>query len=210
MKIVRLALVASTLAALVGAPEVTAQVDLEITPFGGGAFFLADPPNRFALHRGQNAPLIVDEGRFDDAWTAGMNVGVRVNEDWGFEGMFSWIPTKLSAQDGITGKEDVNGYMYGVTALYYIPLDGPARPFLGLGAGGETFDYETESIETHHEFMGNVVGGLFVALDDRIGVRLEARDCFARFDSGLAAVDHAWENDLMVTMGLSFRTALGR
>jgi hypothetical protein len=79
-----------------------------------------------------------------------------------------------------------------------------------VGVGGETFVYERPDLETHNEMMGNVVGGLFVPVAKAVGLRLEARDCFARFNSGLASVKNSWENDLMLTMGLSFRTDLAR
>ena len=207
MKMVRGTLTALALVALC-TPALTAQVELEVTPFVGGTVFLADPPNQFRLGRTQGSPLTVQGGSFDDAWTLGVNAGVRFAENWSVEGLFSWIPTSLSARSGLVGKEDVNGYMYGVTLLYYVPVDWPVTPFLGLGAGGETFDYESVGLETESEFMGNVVGGLFLPLNDTFGLRFEARDCFARFDSGINTVDDAWENDLMLSVGFSFRTPI--
>jgi hypothetical protein len=57
--------------------------------------------------------------------------------------------------------------------------------------------------------MGNVVGGLFLPLTEGVGMRFEARDCFARFDSGVASIKDTWENDLMLTVGFSFRTPIG-
>ncbi|MDH3222275.1 MAG: porin family protein [Gemmatimonadota bacterium] len=207
MKTLRVALIAGALAAL-SAPTLVAQVELEVTPFAGGTVFLADPPNQFQLGRTQGSPLTVQGGSFDDAWTLGVNAGVRFAETWAVEGMFSWIPTSLNARSGLLGKEDINGYMYGVTLLYYVPVDWPVTPFLGLGVGGETFDYDTPGLKTENEYMGNVVGGLFLPVTDVFGVRFEARDCFARFDSGIATVDDAWENDLMLSVGFSFRTAI--
>lgn len=207
MKKIRFVAMASVLAAF-AASEVQAQIELEITPFAGGTVFLADPPSQFALGRTTGNPLIVEDGAFDNAWTLGMNAGIRVNETWALEGMFSWIPTKLSATNGLVSAEDVNGYMYGITALYYIPLRAPVSFFVGAGAGGETFDYATAGLKSETEFMGNVVGGLFVSLTDAIGMRLEARDCFARFNSGVTSVKDTWENDLMMTVGLSFRAPI--
>jgi hypothetical protein len=56
--------------------------------------------------------------------------------------------------------------------------------------------------------MGNVVGGLFLPLMEGVGMRFEARDCIARFDSEVTSVNDAWENDLMLTVGFSFRTPI--
>ena len=187
-----------------------AQVEFEIAPFVGGTVFLGDPPSQFALGHRHGAPdVVVRGGSFADAFTLGVNTGLRFNERWALEGLFSWIPTELSATSGLQGTEEVNGYMYGLTGLYYLPVDWPVTPFLGLGIGGETFDYAADDLDTHHDLMGNVVGGLFVPVTEGIGMRLEARDCFARFDSGVASVKDAWENDLMLTVGMSFRTPIG-
>lgn len=191
--------------AMVAAAEAQAQVVFEVTPFTGGTFFLADPPNRFALGKRVGAPTVVQGGEFDDAWTVGLNTGIRINEMWAIEGMFSWLPTKLSATSGLTNAADVNAYMYGITGLFYLPIESRVKPFVGLGFGAETFDYDIPDVETDTELMGNVLAGLFVELNDRLGLRLEARDCFARFDPDVSGVDHKWENDLMTTVGLSVR-----
>jgi opacity protein-like surface antigen len=207
MKITRI-LVIAALAGIAVASEVQAQVDFEITPFGGGTLFLADPPNQFMLHRGQGSPVTIRDGAFDDAWTLGVNAGFRINERWGIEGMFSWLPTSLTSGSGAA--QDVDGYMYGLTGLFYVPIEGRVKPFLGVGVGGETFNYASPDIDSHTDWMGNVVGGLYLGITDMTGLRLEARDCFARFDSGVPNVSNAWENDLMLTLGVSFRSPMGR
>lgn len=200
-----------TMAAVAGlalAPGVQAQMELELTPFAGGTFFLADPPSEFALATTSGQDLILENASFDRSFTLGLNAGLRFGERWAVEGMFSWIPTTLSASAGLPGEADVNAYMYGLTGLYYVPLTDVVSPFFGLGVGGETFDYQIEASKTHHQWMGNAVVGLYLRVNDLLGLRFEARDCIARFDSGVAGVDDAWENDLMTTMGLSFRMPL--
>ena len=189
------------------APEVRAQIDLEVTPFTGGTVFLADPPNQFTLRRGVGAPATISNGTFDDAWTLGLNAGFRLGEMWAVEGMFSWLPTTLR---GASVAEDADAFMYGLTGLFYVPVRSRVQPFFGLGVGGETFNYQSAEFESHTDWMGNVVGGLFFEVSDMTGLRFEARDCFARFESGVADVSNAWENDLMLTVGVSFRTALTR
>lgn len=204
MKSLRVLALGGALLALT-ATDMQAQIQYEITPFGGGTFFLADPPNQFALRRGTGTPTVVSNASFDHAWTVGANAGVRFNDRWAVEALFSWIPTQIQAGGGLTAAEDVNAYMYGLTGLYYLPIGQVVKPFLGLGVGAETFDYSIAGVKTETELMGNVVGGLYFALTDRVGVRVEARDCIARFKSGLSGVNNGWENDLMTTVGLSFR-----
>jgi opacity protein-like surface antigen len=204
MKALHLLALGGALLAL-AATDVQAQIQYEITPFGGGTFFLADPPEQFALGRGAAAPTILHNASFDHAWTLGANAGVRFNNRWAVEAMFSWIPTQIQASSGLTTNEDVNAYMYGLTGLYYLPIGPVVTPFLGLGIGGETFDYSIAGIDSETEFMGNVVGGLYFGVTDQFGVRLEARDCIARFHSGVSGVNNGWENDLMTTVGLSYR-----
>ena len=202
MSITRMLALAGAVALLASA-EAQAQVQFEVTPVGGGTFFLADPPERFLLGRTHGQPSsIVQNASFDDAWTAGLNAGVRLNERWGIEGMFTWSASQLS---GIGVAEDVNAYMYGLTGLYYLPLSARVTPFVGLGFGAETFDYDLSTIETHTDLMGNAVLGLYIHLREGVGVRIEARDCIARFDSGVSGVGNSWENDLMTLVGLSFR-----
>lgn len=188
------------------ASELQAQVDFEVAPFAGGTLFLADPPSYFHLHRQGQEPITVVDGAFDDTWTLGVNAGFRLNDMWAIEALFSWMPTKLVSP---TRTEDLDAYMYGVTGLFYIPVSGRFRPFVGAGIGAETMNYASPRVETHTELMGNVLGGLYVAVTEMTGLRFEARDCFARFDSGMPNVDDAWENDLMLTFGVSFRTPIG-
>ncbi|MDH3271143.1 MAG: porin family protein [Gemmatimonadota bacterium] len=206
MKMLRI-LALGTLLGVMLTPGVQAQMELDVTPFAGGTFFLADPPEQFRLGHGGDA-LLLEDGRFTDSFTMGVDIGLVWNETWALEAMGSWIPTNLKARSGLSSTADVNAFMYGLTALYYLPLDGAVDPFFGLGVGGETFDYALAGVDTHHEWMGNVVAGIRFAVNDRFGLRLEARDCIARFDSGVSGVSDSWENDLMATIGMSFRTSL--
>jgi len=105
---------------------VAAQVKLEahVSPMVTGTFFLGDPPARFAIHRQEASPLIVQNGQFDDAFGAGVNAGLRIADRFGLEGMIWWVPTELNASAGlehVNGTVDVNALMYGVTLAYYLP-----------------------------------------------------------------------------------------
>lgn len=191
--------------ALALAPSVQAQVELHVTPVVGGTFFLADPPSQFALHRtGGMSELILEDATFDDAWHIGINAGLKFDERWAVEAMFNWLPTELSATSGLASAEKLDAFMYGVNGFFFLPVDFSLKPYLSLGVGAETFAYRADELERHTDWMGNVAAGLFYAFHETAGVRFEARDCVVRFDSGIASVDDAWENDLMLSVGLSF------
>lgn len=203
MKILRYVVLVGV-AALTMTPGLQAQMELDITPFAGATFFLTDPPAEFMV-----GDRLLRDSEFRRSGTVGLHTGIRLNERWAVEGMFSWIAANLSARRGLPSTVDVNAFMYGVTALYYVPLTESVQPFIGLGGGGETFDYQIAGVDAHHEWMANAAVGLYLRANDRFGIRLEARDCIARWSSGVSGVDDGWENDLMTTVGFSFRVPIG-
>jgi hypothetical protein len=134
-----------------------------------------------------------------------VNAGVRLTEKFAIEGCSPGCH-KLSA-DNLPESTDVDAYMYGVTGLFYVPVRTPFGPYWGLGFGAETFDYRSGSIESETHLQMNFVGGMAFDVNDRLGFRIEGRDCFARIDSGISGVDEDWENDLMITAGITWRAA---
>lgn len=196
---------------LVLSPDASSQmtVDVEGFTFSGVTMYLVDPPSRFAIHRQDVSPLIVQEGDFRDSWTIGIAAGLRFADDVAVEGMFSWVPGRLRSSGGLGaygGAVDVNTLMYSGSLLYHFPALANFRPFLGAGVGGETVSYDPQlAWERHTDLMANVlVGGTF-ELWDWGGIRFEARDCITRFDSDVTGIDDTAANDLMVTAGLTYR-----
>lgn len=208
MKVLRLAVLTPlTLAVFAAPPDAAAQTALELTPFVGGTFFLADPPSTFAIERSTGQPLQVKDGQFSDAITLGLSAGIRFGERFGVDGMFSWVPTALDATS-LKNSVDATSLMYALSVLYYLPLGREVEPYVGLGVGGETFSYEIDEWKGHTDVMGNVLGGLLVPLTDQVSMRLEARDCITWFKSDVSGVDDAAQNDLMLTFGLKFSLGL--
>ena len=187
-------------------------VELEAYPFVGGTFFLSDPPGQFLIQRQDASTLVVRDADFRHWWTFGMAAGVRIADDWGIEGMFSWVPTSLRAAGGLEaygGEVDVNSMMYSGSVLYHFPEFASFRPFAGIGMGGETVSHDSHlAWERHTDLMGNVLIGANYLLRDNFGIRFEARDCITRFESHVVGVDNTAANDLMITAGLSYRTKL--
>jgi len=184
------------------------KVELEIAPFAGMTFYLNGLPARFALQRGEADPLIVEDGRYDDGVTLGVHGGVRLGDRIAVEGMFSWVPTRLHAKAGLPGEMDVNGFMYGGSLTYILPFSWDIEPFLGVGIGAETYDYEATGVEIDTELMGNVYAGFHYPLRSHLGLRFELRDCVTWFDSRIPGAENQAQNDLMATVGLAVRVPL--
>jgi hypothetical protein len=197
--------------------QAAAQVtfDVQVSPMVTGTFFLSDPPARFAIERQGATPLIVRDGSFGHAVGVGVNAGILIAKDFGIEGMFWWVPTEVSASDGLFqygGKVNVNSFMYGATAVYYFPhIASKLEPFVGVGVGGETMSYDPElAWQRHTDFMTHAVVGGHLWLNDRLALRLEGRDCLTRFESHVEEEGSTNEHDLMISVGLTFRAPLGR
>jgi outer membrane protein W len=194
----------------------SAQVQVEVSTFVGGTWFLTDPPNRFAIPSAKDAqPLFVEDGSYRDYVTAGFTAGLRFADNYAVEGFFAWMPTRLTASSGLEaqgGDMDANSFMYGGNLLYHFTQFSPTvQPFIGLGVGGETMSYEPQGWERHTTLQGNALVGTNVWLTDGIALRFDARDCLSSWESHLDGVDDTTENDLMLSVGLSFRTGpIGR
>src|SRR5687767_1385367 len=140
--------------------SVTAQspLQLEISPFGGGTFFLQDGPRALALEGSPAVPPVVEGARFEDTWSAGVTTGLRFNEWLAAEALLSWVPTWLIGTN-FTDGTDVYAYMYGLNAVLQLPLPGPVHPYGSVGLGGATYDY-SGSIRSHAHWMTTVAGGV--------------------------------------------------
>lgn len=209
MNVRRLALLAPLALGLVAAPRgAVAQTEVVLTPFVGGTFFLADPPSRFAIERKGDDPIVVRDGGFDHTATVGLAAGIRLSELFAVEAMLSWVPTGLEAAS-LGRNVDATSLMYALSLMVHLPLEARVEPFLGVGAGAETFSYDMADWERHTEWMANVLAGFVVPVSEHTGVRFEVRDCITRFESGISGVDARAQNDLMVTVGISFDFSIG-
>jgi opacity protein-like surface antigen len=192
----------STIALALGAalallpPELAAQgIDLELSPFAGGAFFLQDGPAGVALEGSPAVPPIVEGARFEDTWGAGATAGVRFNDWLAVEGLLTWVPTWLIGTNFSDGT-DVYAYMYGLNGVLHLPLRGPLQPFAGLGVGGATHDY-SGSIRSHTSRMATLVGGVSYHLDEGRSIRIQARDFVTPFDDAVPGARGGWQHDRM-------------
>jgi hypothetical protein len=182
-------------------------LQLEISPFGGGTFFLKDGPRALALEGSAAVPAVVEGAHYEDTWSAGLTAGLRL-EDWlSVEALLSWAPTWLMGTN-FTGGTDVYAYMYGLNGVLQLPLPGPVHPFGSVGFGGTTYDY-SGSIRSHAHWMTTLAGGFFYELGDGRALRIQVRDFLSPFDSALPGVGAGWQHDLMITAGMTWRVPLG-
>ena len=186
------------------------NVEGEASIFTGGTWFLTDPPHQFAIESSRAASdLIVENGTYRDGLMLGASAGVRLAENFGVEGFFAWIPTRLNADTsiGVHGRRiDADSYMWGANVLYHFTNWERFQPFVGVGAGGETMTYPAARLDGHTGLQGNALVGANYWIMDAFGVRFDLRDCLSTWESHLAGIDDEAENDLMLGVGLSFRT----
>ena len=194
-------------ALLAAAPSARAQTRLEIQPFAGETFFVGAGPGRFELERPGADPLVVEEARLEDSWTAGVTGGLRLGDRFAVEAVFVWVPTWLTGRDW-TELTDVYAFMYGVTGTFHVPVPGPVHPFWGVGLGAQTYDF-SGTIHSHTRATTSVVAGVSWEMGGGRALRVQGRDFLARFESGVAGVEGGWEHALMVTAGLHWSIRLG-
>ena len=77
------------------------------------------------------------------------------------------------------------------------------RPFVGLGVGGRTYDFEAANVKTRSFLVGYGALGTEFQIS-RFAVRLEGRDYLSRMKDIAGLTKAATRNDLMVTAGLAY------
>jgi outer membrane protein W len=198
---------ASALALLLSIPSFSPalsqmSVEAEAGPFVGGTFFLNRAAS-FSIGRQEAAPLSIRDAGLRNAITVGVHAGVRLGGKLGLEGTYAWIPTRLTAAEGLEpqgGAVDVNAIRYGLMTTYHFAERGRIQPFAGAGLTGETVSYGPRAAwERHSALSGTVEAGANLWVRDGVFLRVGAgRDVFT---SG----DRAPMNKLMFTAGLNAR-----
>jgi hypothetical protein len=140
-----------------------------------------------------------------DAVIVGGQASYRILPQLAVTGTLGWSPSK----DRITpGDQKLDIWQYDVGAELRAPswfTSGAMdfTPFVGLGAGGRTYNYRDLDVDAKTNVAGyGVLGGELGF--GRIGWRLEARDYvsqFKPFDGG----DSKTRNDVTVATGLTFK-----
>lgn len=181
------------------------QTTVRVTPFVGATLFMTEPPDEFAIEQRSGGDLVVRDGTYRDGATLGVLAGMHLGPLWEVEGLFSWTPTELTARRGLRGDAiDAHAYMYGAHLNFHFPQDLTVAPYLSVGVGGEARDYGVADAAIHSHLMLYAGGGIDLPLTDELGLRLDVRDCFSRFDSRMAGGDDPLSSHLMFLLGLSY------
>lgn len=129
------------------------------------------------------------------SWTVHSNVGLTAS--------FGWTPStdKIAPRDQTL---DAFQYDLGIEARAAQLSSARITPFIGVGAGGRTYDYRDLEVDSRTNFAG--YGALGVDVDaGPLAVRLEGRDYVSRFQPLTSGGEIKTRNDVAVFAALGIR-----
>jgi hypothetical protein len=140
-----------------------------------------------------------------DAVFVGGQAAYRITPQFAITGNVGWSPSK----DRITpGDQKLDVWQYDLGAELRAPswlqsgtID--FTPFVGLGAGGRTYDYRDLDVNAKTNFAGYGALGGEIGFG-RIGWRIEGRDYVSQFKP-FEGGDSKSRNDVSVATGLTFK-----
>lgn len=155
--------------------SVNAQIkdgSMSITPFIGGYFF---------------------EGNEDlkNTIAVGLRGGYNFTKNWGVEGFFNYVPTKIK---NMPGDADVKLYGYGLEALYHFMPESRFVPFVAAGLGGSRYSAPA-GVNSRHKFTVDYGAGIKYFITENLALRADARHVLPLNDK---------VNDLLCTFGINF------
>jgi hypothetical protein len=163
-------------------------------------------PQRFLEIRpeaGAMIPTSHQRDLFDDAASIGLQTAYELKPSLHLVASFGWMPAKHKLA---TLDKDVNVFSYDVGAEFnlIIPMGErwELKPFLGLGAGARTYDYDAPSLGTHTSPAGYATGGT----EFQRGItalRLELRSYLYEYDHPVRD-EKLTRNDLALSVGVAF------
>jgi Outer membrane protein beta-barrel domain len=157
------------------ATTASAQVVVEVTPFGGYRF-----GGSFTVIDGRGALDIKESG------TYGASLGFRVDEDGELEASFTRQSTRLRVDGFFTSRPvfdlAVENYHAGGNYLFR-DEDVRVRPYIGVGLGVTRLVPEPEGLESETRFSASFAFGMKAYFGAHFGLRLEARGFFTVLDS---------------------------
>jgi hypothetical protein len=168
----------------------------------------AQSSSRFEVRPFVGAYLPTGDHRdlLSDAVTAGLQGGYAITDHFSLVATFG---VAASGDKRIPYSEDLDLFSYDIGAELTKSFDLGQRgitlaPFVGLGAGGRTYDYRDWSSRSETNFAGyGAIGGqLRMAA---LGLRIEARDYMSRFKGTLGEMSNReTRNDITIVTALSF------
>jgi hypothetical protein len=152
---------------------------------------------------GAYVPTGAQRDYFDDAAIYGLQAAFEYRPTLHFVGSFTWSP---SHNNFVAVDDAVNMFQYDVGAEFNLVRSLGAgwdlKPFLGLGVGGRTYNYDAMSLATRTFVAGyGVIGTEFQYRS--VAIRLEGRDYLSDFQNPLIGGSEA-RNDLGFSIGLAY------
>jgi hypothetical protein len=152
-------------------------------------------------YAGMYVPLTSHRYDFKDAATYGAQAAYELGDYFHVVGTFGW--TDAQTKLGLS-RNNVYLYSYDVGAeanmLYDLPANWLWRPFIGVGGGGRTYDYEG-SIASRTCTAGYAAIGTEMQRSV-IAYRIEARDYLNCFESPITGKKKT-RNDALFTFGIA-------
>lgn len=141
---------------------------------------------------------------FDDAASFALQTAWAQSRNFHIVGSFAWVPTNHKFAN--VSDPDVNVYQYDVGAelslIRSLGAEWEFKPFVGMGVGGRTYDYDAASLGRSTRMAGYGTLGL----EFQRGVtalRVEARDYLYRFHDPIRN-DNLTRNDVALAAGVAY------
>ena len=121
----------------------------------------------------------------------GLRAGYNFTKNWGVEGFFNYVPTKMN---DVIGDDDFKLYGYGAEALYHFMPDSRLVPFVAAGLGGTRYT-PPQAFPSKHKFTVDYGAGLKYFLTDLVSLRADIRHVIPLND---------YHHNLLYTLGVTF------
>lgn len=153
--------------------------------------FAQNKPESFSVSPFIGGYVFEGDQDLDNKPVYGLRVGYDFTKNWGAELVFDYISTKYT---GAGTSESTNVFNYRLEGLYHFFPDTRIVPFLAIGAGGQSIDYNSRNDSK-----------TMAALDYGAGVKLYLTEWLAlRFDARHVLAFGSIEHNFEYTAGLSF------
>jgi hypothetical protein len=156
----------------------------------------------FRPYVGAYVPLTAHRRDFKDAATFGAQAGYELGDNFHVVGLFGWtdVETKIGLSEN---KVFLFSYDLGAEAnvLYELGSSWLWRPFVGVGGGARTYDYQgtvtSRTCTAGYAALGTELQRSYFAF------RVEARDYLSCFESPMTSTKKT-RNDGMFTFGVAY------
>lgn len=152
--------------------------------------FAGDRAGTFSLSPMFGVCLFEGDQQLKTSAAYGGTLGYNVDEHKSFEFGFNFIDSGTRHGNSV----DVRTYFYHLDGVYHLTRRGIVQPYVAMGIGGMTFDYEGPGNRSNTAFAFNHGGGVEVFLMDNLAIRGDVRHIIT---------SNGGFNDLLATAGVT-------